>query len=144
MPKWRIFSYLNEYYWENSRLLVIRTILQRLSDSREIRCTLLSEAHTVTYVCAHTRTCMITLINKNRHEMVPIHLCIHANRTILRGRSLSDRGCWHNQKHDHSFYKLNACANGFTTLKRSPKFFVSPPENLKLQNSVTFQKINFE
>lgn len=134
MPKWRIFSCLNEYYWENPRLLVIRTILQRLSDSREIRCTLLSEAHTVTYVRArsHTYTRMITLINKNRHEMVPIHLCIHANRTILRGRSLSDRGCWHNQKHDHSFYKSNACANDFMKrLSRDPQIFLSLLTNLK-------------
>jgi len=30
--------------------------------------------------------------------------------TILRGRPLFDRGCWHNQNHDHTFYRSDASA----------------------------------
>jgi len=66
-------------------------------------------AHARAHIHTHVRI-VITLISKNRHEMVPIHLCIHADRTILRGRLLSGRGCWHNQKHDRLFHGSDAYA----------------------------------
>lgn len=63
------------------------------------------------HTCIQVHSRLITLISKNHHEMVrPYTLCIQAYWTILRDRLLFDRGCWHNQNHDHTFYRPNACA----------------------------------
>lgn len=71
-----------------------------------------------TYARAYIR--VITLIRKNRHEMVLTYTQLaHARgpNNTARGRLLSGRGCWHNQKHrDHLSYGCDACTSGCNRL----------------------------